>query len=87
MRLLAAAMWCSTLLASVIFAGMAVSPDLYSPEYLYTSDNSPLQFGSLYGVNPPQLSRYLRELEEYAQATAWHPPWRCPQERGREQHS
>ena len=73
MRLLAAAMWCSTLLASVIFAGMAVAPDLYSPEYIYTSVNSPVQFGSLYEIkrylkreNPPQLSRYLGELDEYA---------------------
>ena len=52
---------------------MAGAPDLYSPEYLFTSDNSPLQFGSLYEIkhylkreNPPQLSRYIRELDEYA---------------------
>ena len=52
---------------------MAFAPDLYSPEYLYTSDNSPVQFGSLYEIkrylkreNPLQLSRYLRELDEYA---------------------
>ena len=66
-------MWCSTSLASVIFAGMAVAPDLYSPEYLYTSDNSPVQFGSLYEIKrylkrenpPPQLSRCFREWDEY----------------------
>ena len=67
-------MWFSTLLASDIFAGMTgmtVAPDLYSPEY--TSDNPPVQFGSLDEIkrylkrgNPPQLSRYLRELDEYA---------------------
>ena len=90
MRLLAAAMWCSTLLASVIFAGMAVAPDLYSPEYLYTSDNSPVQFGPLYEMkrylkreNPPQLSRYLRELDEYAKGIQLG-THRGPQERERE---
>ena len=40
---------------------------------LLPSDNSPVQFGSLYEIkrylkreNPPQLSSYLRELGEYA---------------------
>ena len=47
--------------------------DVYSPKYLYTSDNSPVQYGSIYEIKrylkrerPPGLRGYLRDLDEYA---------------------
>ena len=47
--------------------------DVYSPEYLYTSDKLPVQFGSIYEIKrylkraePAGLKGYLRDLEEYA---------------------
>ena len=47
--------------------------NVYSPEYLYTSDNSPVQYGSIYEIKHylkherlPGLRGYLRDLDEYA---------------------
>ena len=47
--------------------------DVYSPEYLYTSDKSPVQFGSIYEIKrylkrakPSGLKGCLRDLDAYA---------------------
>ena len=46
--------------------------DVYSPKYLFTSDDSPVQFGSIYAVKqylkkerPPNLAQRLRDVDEY----------------------
>ena len=47
--------------------------DVFSPEYLYTSDKSPVQYGSIYEIKrylnkakPTGLKGYLKDLDEYA---------------------
>ena len=56
--------------------------DVFSPEYLYTSDKSPVQYGSIYEIKrylnkakPTGLKGYLKDLDEHAKKIELGTPW------------